>query len=255
TEDDSDPAQDALAARIEQPHHGRQPGAPPVEDLRAGERDTLSTADNSATPGTPPRTRRQQRLTPAAPSDSPLRVVLGSQTVIRRPQSVWRPLARSRRQADRDAAQLGGPFQKRHRTWQQQLPCRGERHRAPIPVEQAGTEVSLKGPDLLGQRAPGDAQPLRRATEAELFGDGDEVAQLAKLRLTTAEVWEVVPTSREDADRGGSRRPGQRVCLSPRRRERSSPVALTGPAARRCHSGPPAAGRCHRGRRPAAIVC
>ncbi|OMC35157.1 hypothetical protein A5742_12730 [Mycolicibacterium fortuitum] len=57
----------------------------------------------------------------------------------------------------------------------------GQRHRAPVAIEQLHLEIAFQRLDLLGQRRTGDTQPLCRAAEVQFLGDGDEVAQLPQL--------------------------------------------------------------------------
>jgi hypothetical protein len=69
--------------------------------------------------------------------------------------------------------------EQRPRPRQQGRPRRREQHRAPVAVEEPGAQIAFQGLDLLGQRGPGDPQPLGGPGEAQLLGDRDEVAQLA----------------------------------------------------------------------------
>ena len=48
--------------------------------------------------------------------------------------------------------------------------------------EQLGAELGLELPDRLAQRRGGHVQPVGGAAEAQLLGDGHEVAQMAQLR-------------------------------------------------------------------------
>ena len=88
--------------------------------------------------------------------------------------------------------------------WEQRLASRGKRHGPAVPVEQACTEVTFQGLDLLRQRWSGNAQPRRGPAEVEFLGDGHEVAQLAQFHDVIVAQWEVLPTSRENAGRGGA---------------------------------------------------
>src|SRR5215211_5667327 len=50
--------------------------------------------------------------------------------------------------------------------------------------EQLDSELSLKGLDLLAKRWPGHPEALGGSPEVQLFGDGDEVAQLPELHTS-----------------------------------------------------------------------
>ena len=55
---------------------------------------------------------------------------------------------------------------------------------APVrPLEQLNSELGLESLDLQAQRRLRDAELPRRSTEVELFGDGDEVAEVAQFQL------------------------------------------------------------------------
>jgi hypothetical protein len=58
---------------------------------------------------------------------------------------------------------------------------RGERHRPRAAGEQLGADHRLEPPHLLAQRRLGDADAFGGAAEVQLLGDGDEVAEVAKL--------------------------------------------------------------------------
>ncbi len=109
-----------------------------------------------------------------------------------------------RRQASRRPAQPVGLFQQRPGTGEQRLAGRGKRHVAAVPVEQACSEGAFQGLDLLRQRRSGNAQPRGGPAEVEFLGDGHEVAQLPELHNAIVAQWEVLPTSRENAGRGGA---------------------------------------------------
>ncbi|MNH21437.1 hypothetical protein D3C79_812460 [compost metagenome] len=47
-------------------------------------------------------------------------------------------------------------------------------------LEQACPQLLFQGLDLLAQRRLGDPQVLRRPAKMQLFGDGDEVAQVTQ---------------------------------------------------------------------------
>ena len=47
--------------------------------------------------------------------------------------------------------------------------------------EQLDAQLGLELPDRLAQRRRGHVQPVGRTREAQLLGDGDEVAQMAQL--------------------------------------------------------------------------
>src|SRR6202035_1856642 len=97
-----------------------------------------------------------------------------------------------------------GLFEQRPGAREQRLAGRGKRHAAAVPVEQAGTEDAFEGLDLLRQRWSGNVQPGRGPAEVEFLGDGHEVAQLAQLHQVILAQLEVLPTSRENAGRGGA---------------------------------------------------
>ena len=109
-----------------------------------------------------------------------------------------------RGQAGGRPAQLVGLFQQRPGAWEQRIASRGKRHGPAVPVEQACTEVAFQGLDLLRQRWSGNTQPRGGPAEVEFLGDGHEVAQLAQLHKVIVVQWEVLPTSRENAGRGGA---------------------------------------------------
>jgi hypothetical protein len=109
-----------------------------------------------------------------------------------------------RGQAGGHPAQLVGLFQQRPDAWEQGLARRGKRHGAAVPVEQACTEDAFQGLDLLRQRWSGNAQPRGGPAEVEFLGYGHEVAQLPELHKLIVAPWEVPPTSRENAGRGGA---------------------------------------------------
>ena len=51
---------------------------------------------------------------------------------------------------------------------------------SPVTHEQVDTHAALQRLDLLGERGPGDAQPLGGPAEVQFLGDRHEVAQLAQ---------------------------------------------------------------------------
>jgi len=53
------------------------------------------------------------------------------------------------------------------------------------PMEEADAEVLLETTDLLTQRRLRDVKALRGSTEVQLFRDGNEVAEMAKLHERT----------------------------------------------------------------------
>ena len=65
---------------------------------------------------------------------------------------------------------------------QEQAPWLGERHAPLRPREQESAEFSLELLDLLTQRRLRDVESRRSAPEMQLLGDGDEVAEMAKLQ-------------------------------------------------------------------------
>jgi hypothetical protein len=71
--------------------------------------------------------------------------------------------------------------------WQQCRAAGSQRDGPAIAVEQADFQVAFERLDLLGERRTRDMQPLRRATEVQLFGDGHEVAQLPQLHPASLE--------------------------------------------------------------------
>ena len=54
---------------------------------------------------------------------------------------------------------------------------RRQGHPAGVPGEQPGAQLVLEAPDVAADRLLGDEQPGGRPREAQLLGDGDEVAQ------------------------------------------------------------------------------
>jgi hypothetical protein len=56
-------------------------------------------------------------------------------------------------------------------------------------LEQLDSELSLKGLDLLAKRWPGHPQALGGSPEVQLFGNGDEVAQLPELHTSLISLW------------------------------------------------------------------
>ena len=58
---------------------------------------------------------------------------------------------------------------------------RGELDPAAVAQQQLGADLGLERLDLLTQRRLRDVQALRRAAEVQLFGDGDEVSEVAQL--------------------------------------------------------------------------
>ena len=77
--------------------------------------------------------------------------------------------------------QIPGRFDKLMGVRQKRRTGGGKTHRTAIAVEQADLRVAFERLDLVGERRPGDAQPLCRATEVQLPCDRDEVAHLAQL--------------------------------------------------------------------------
>jgi len=69
--------------------------------------------------------------------------------------------------------------------WQQSRTGGGQGDGTAVTVEQADLQVALERLDLLGQRRTRNVQPLGRATEIQLLGDGHEVAQLTQLHPTS----------------------------------------------------------------------
>jgi len=59
-------------------------------------------------------------------------------------------------------------------------PRRGERHTARDALEQRRADLALEVADLTGKRRLCDMEPRRRSAEVELFGDGDEVPEMAE---------------------------------------------------------------------------
>ena len=64
--------------------------------------------------------------------------------------------------------------------WQSGLARGGEPHGATRPVQQWLAEFALQPLDLRADRGLRDVDPLGRAGEVGLFGDGDEVLELPK---------------------------------------------------------------------------
>src|SRR5262249_61791653 len=56
-----------------------------------------------------------------------------------------------------------------------------QRHTTAIALEQPESHLRLQGPDLTAQRGLDDVYARRGAAKVELFGDRDEVAEVAKL--------------------------------------------------------------------------
>src|SRR4051794_31478973 len=56
----------------------------------------------------------------------------------------------------------------------------GQRDAALRAVEEPDAELLLELADLLADRRLGDVEPLRGAAEVQLFGDGDEVPEMAE---------------------------------------------------------------------------
>jgi putative acetyltransferase len=76
-----------------------------------------------------------------------------------------------------DAAQRpASPLEKRG-------PGRGEPNRTRRPRQQRAADGLLEPADRLGQWRLGHVQPRSRVTKVQLLGDGDEVAQVAKLDI------------------------------------------------------------------------
>jgi hypothetical protein len=50
--------------------------------------------------------------------------------------------------------------------------------------EQLDPKLSLEGPDLLAEWRPGHSEALGGSPEVQLFGDGDEIAQLPELHTS-----------------------------------------------------------------------
>ncbi|MNY48640.1 hypothetical protein D3C86_1839890 [compost metagenome] len=66
------------------------------------------------------------------------------------------------------------------RLGQEQPADLAQRHAPVGTLEQAHAQLVLQRLDLLAQRRLGDAQLQGRATEVQLLGDGDEIAQVAE---------------------------------------------------------------------------
>jgi hypothetical protein len=86
-----------------------------------------------------------------------------------------------RPETGREPAQLVGLSYQCPRMGQQRRTGDGQRDGAAVTVEQANLQIAFERLDLLGQRRTRNVQPLGRAREIQLFGDGHEVAQLAQL--------------------------------------------------------------------------
>ena len=69
---------------------------------------------------------------------------------------------------------------------EEHLARRGERHRAPGAREKPRRQRALDLLDLHGERGRGDVQPLRRAREMQLLGEGYEIAQMPQFHRATA---------------------------------------------------------------------
>ena len=54
---------------------------------------------------------------------------------------------------------------------------------SPVTHEQLRIELVLQCPYLAGKRGLGDVEPLGSPAEVELFGDGDEVPDFAKVKI------------------------------------------------------------------------
>jgi hypothetical protein len=64
------------------------------------------------------------------------------------------------------------------RVGQQGLAGRGQRDRAPVPVEQPFTELGLQALDLLADRGLSDVEPFGGPGEVRLVDDREEVGEL-----------------------------------------------------------------------------
>ena len=64
---------------------------------------------------------------------------------------------------------------------QERLAGVGRLDAARLAAEQLRAELAFERPHLLAQRRLLDAEPLGRPRDLSLLGDGDEVAQVAKL--------------------------------------------------------------------------
>ena len=64
----------------------------------------------------------------------------------------------------------------------------GQRHPAAVAQEQAHVHFAFELADLLAQWRLRHAQPLGRAAEVQLVGDGDEIAQMAEFDRHAASV-------------------------------------------------------------------
>ena len=108
-----------------------------------------------------------------------------------------------RGQAGGRPAQLVGLFQKRQGAWEQRLASR-----VSVTVGGPGRTGVYRGRvpglDLLPQRWSVNARPRGGPAEVELLGGGHEIAPLAQLHEVIVAPWEVPPTSRENAGRGGA---------------------------------------------------
>jgi hypothetical protein len=75
-----------------------------------------------------------------------------------------------------------GGLERRPRVLEEDLARVRELDAAAVAAEQPDAELVLEAGDGLGQRRLGDVEALGGMPEMELLGDGDEVAELAKLR-------------------------------------------------------------------------
>jgi hypothetical protein len=71
--------------------------------------------------------------------------------------------------------------ERRARIRQDGRPDARRAHRPPGPVEQVLAELALEPPDLRADAGLGHVHPRRRACEAALLGDRDEVLELSEL--------------------------------------------------------------------------
>ena len=69
----------------------------------------------------------------------------------------------------------------RQRLRAKRLPGGGQPHPFAVTLEQAHAQRGFELLDVQRQRWLRDRQPLRRATEVQLFGEHQEIAQVAKL--------------------------------------------------------------------------
>jgi hypothetical protein len=96
------------------------------------------------------------------------------------------------------AGALGGALERRERDWrflEEHLPGGGELDLAAGAHEQLGAEGALELADLGAQRRLGDVQPRGGTAEVELLGDGQEVANQARLKIDSPSLsiaWEKV---------------------------------------------------------------